>query len=277
MILIADSGSTKTTWSIIDDGKEFLRFSTEGYNPYFVSNEYIVNSIKHSIDRKITKMKFKTIHFYGAGCDGVQANIVAEALKQIFDKAEVLVHLDLLAAARGVLGRESGFVAILGTGTNTCLYNGEEITHNIDSLGFILGDEGSGAYLGKKVLSDYLRENMPVAVKQRFEQSYQTSSQEIIQNIYKLPLANRYCATYSRFLHSDCAYSVSVLKTAFRKFFSDLVVLYPGYEQYKFNCIGSVGFVFKSILKEVAQEFGIKVGKVLKSPIDGLIEYHRGY
>lgn len=274
MILIADSGSTKTTWSIIDKQREVRRFSTEGYNPYFVAGNYIANSLLKSLDVGVSTAAVEAVYFYGAGCDADRAEVVQQALTRVFWKAEVFVYSDMLAAARGTLGTKSGFAAILGTGSNTCLYDGNLVSLNIDSLGFILGDEGSAAYLGKAVLQDYLRKTMPVEVADRFKSNFSYTDQAIIYNVYSMPMPNRFCAGFSRFLIPECSYSVNLVRKAFEAFFSRLVSLYPDYRSYTFNCVGSVGFVFKDILEEVARAFGMVPGKIVQSPMDGLIDYH---
>jgi glucosamine kinase len=274
MILIADSGSTKTTWCLLEGKVEIEKFQTEGYNPYFVTGEYIVDSLKRSLPEGIDPAAIEKLFFYGAGCEEDRIAIMCDALADVFSNAEVFVFMDLLAAARGLLGTQPGFVSILGTGSNTCLYDGEKIVHHIDSLGFILGDEGSASYLGRKVLQDYLRGTMPAAVAHRFESSYKISREEIFFNVYTRPLANRYCAGFCKFLQLDCAYSRNTTRAGFRKFFGNLVALYPDYTNYSFNCSGSVGFVFSELLEEVAAEFGMKTNKVLTGPIEGLVAYH---
>ncbi|MBO9635912.1 MAG: N-acetylglucosamine kinase [Chitinophagaceae bacterium] len=274
MILIADSGSTKTTWSLLAGQEEVLRFQTEGYNPYFVSGEYIAASLGRSMPERLAPADIDTVYFYGAGCEEDRIAIMNHSLASVFSNAEVFVYMDLLAAARGLLGTSAGFVSILGTGSNTCLYDGEKIIHHIDSLGFILGDEGSASYLGRKVLQDYLRGTMPAAVAHRFDNQYGISREEIFNNVYTKPLANRYCAGFCKFLQLDCDYSRSTIRAGFRQFFGNLVALYPDYSSYSFNCSGSVGFVFREILEDVAAEFGMKTNSVLTGPIEGLVAYH---
>ena len=274
MILIADSGSTKTTWSLLAGKQEISTFQTEGYNPYYVSGEYIATSLGRSMPEEINPADIKRVYFYGAGCEEDRIAIMNHSLAGVFINAEVFVHMDLLAAARGLLGSGPGFVSILGTGSNTCLYDGEKIVHHIDSLGFMLGDEGSASYLGKKVLQDYLRGIMPVAVAHRFVKQYGVSREEIFNNVYTKPLANRYCAGFCKFLQLDCDYSRKTIRSGFRQFFENLVTLYPDYSSYSFNCSGSVGFVFREILEEVAAEFGMRTNKVLTGPIEGLVAYH---
>ncbi|WP_207424645.1 N-acetylglucosamine kinase [Desertivirga brevis] len=274
MILIADSGSTKTTWSAVEKGREVKRFETEGYNPYFVTGNYIANSVLKSLDSSVSTAAVEAVYYYGAGCDADRGSVVQQALSRVFWRAEVFVSSDMLAAARGTLGAEDGFVAILGTGSNTCLYSKGNISINIDSLGFILGDEGSGAYLGKRVLQDYLRNTMPTTVRERFQSTYSYQNDQLIYNVYSAPLPNRFCATFSKFLINSCDYSHRVIKEAFKSFFLNLVSLYPDYKSHSFNCVGSVGFVFADILTEVSKEFEMQPGKIVQSPMDGLIEYH---
>lgn len=274
MILIADSGSTKTTWSLLEGKQEISKFQTEGYNPYFVSGEYIAASLGRSMPEGIDPAVIETVYFYGAGCEEDRIAIMNHSLATVFSNAAVFVYMDLLAAARGLLGSSAGFVSILGTGSNTCLYDGEKIVHHIDSLGFILGDEGSASYLGRKVLQDYLRGTMPATVARRFDNQYGISREEIFNNVYTKPLANRYCAGFCKFLQLDCDYSRKSIRAGFRQFFTNLVALYPNYSSYSFNCSGSVGFVFRELLEEVATEFGMKTNKVLTGPIEGLVTYH---
>ncbi|QEC43581.1 N-acetylglucosamine kinase [Pseudobacter ginsenosidimutans] len=274
MILIADSGSTKTTWSLLSGQEEILKFQTEGYNPYYVTGEYIIESLSSSLPERIDPAGIRQLFFYGAGCEEDRIAIMNRSLAGVFPNAEVFVFMDLLAAARGLLGDQPGFVSILGTGSNTCIYDGEKIVHHIDSLGFILGDEGSASSLGRKVLQDYLRGTMPAAVAQRFNNSYGISREEIFNNVYTKPLANRYCAGFCKFLQLDCDYSRNTIRAGFRQFFGNLVALYPDYASYSFNCSGTVGFVFSELLEEVAAEFGMKTNKVLTGPIEGLVAYH---
>lgn len=274
MILIADSGSTKTTWSLVSHQKEISRFQTEGYNPYFVTENYIVTSILKSLDATLSTSSIEAVHFYGAGCESGKASVVVKALQYVFWRAEVFVFSDLLAAARGLLGDSEGFAAILGTGCNTCIYDGEKIVQHIDSLGYVLGDEGSASYLGKKILQDYLRGKLPEMVKMRFVETYNLKHEDIIAAVYSKPMANRYCAGFSQFLRPDCSYSTTLVRKSFTDFFQNLVSLYPNYSKYSFNCSGSVGEAFKHLLEETALSFGMRTNRIEKYPIEGLIDYH---
>ena len=193
MIIIADGGSTKTNWCLVTDDQKKVYFNTEGYNPYFSSGDYIINSLKESLPTDLQIEKITEVNYYGAGCSVAdKKKIVEDAMQVVFSNAKINIGHDLLAAARAVLGNKEGFAAILGTGTNTCIYDGREIAHNIDSLAYILGDEGSGCYIGKKLLGDYVRGYMPEAVRELFWETYKLTPDDVIDNVYTKPLANRF-------------------------------------------------------------------------------------
>jgi N-acetylglucosamine kinase-like BadF-type ATPase len=279
MILIADGGSTKTNWCLVTDEEKKVYFNTEGYNPYFVSEEYITKSLNENLPVDLEKDKISEVNFYGAGCstDEMRAH-VQRAMQLVFTKATVNIGHDMLAAARAVLGRNAGFAAILGTGTNTCLYDGKEVTQNIDSGAYILGDEGSGCYIGKKLLTDYLRGYMPENLRQIFWDSYHLTPDDVNEQVYTKPLANRFCAQFSKFVYDNnnvqLQYTHNLVKTSFQDFFKNLVTHYPNYQSYSFNCIGSVAYNFRNILEEVIAENGMTLGNIIRSPIDNLVKYH---
>jgi hypothetical protein len=276
MILIADSGSTNANWCLIRRNNDKEYFKTEGYNPHFVDKDYIIESLHKSLPGYIEFNQVAEVDFYGSGCMAGKSVVVKTALSEIFKKAKVNVDLDLLAAARALLGRECGFAAILGTGTNTCIYDGKEITHNIDSLGYMLGDEGSGSYIGKKLLQDYLRGYMPDIVSIKFGNAIGLSFDEIFDRVYAQPLPNRFCAGFAEFAGENIIipYLHNLVKETFSDFFTHLVGHYPDYQKYTFNCLGSVGFYFKDILKDVAADFGMEIGKIIRSSMEGLVKYH---
>jgi N-acetylglucosamine kinase-like BadF-type ATPase len=278
MIIIADGGSTKTNWCLVtDEGKKVL-FNTEGYNPYFSSTEYIILSLKDQLPTDLDIANITEVNYYGAGCSvDDRKKIVEDAMKAVFVNAKVNIGHDLLAAARAVLGVSEGFAAILGTGTNTCIYNGKEIVQNIDSLAYILGDEGSGCYIGKKLLGDYVRGYMPEAVRENFWETFKLTPDDVIENVYTKPLANRFCAGFSKFVYDNTVnieYSRNLVKSSFEDFFRNLVTHYPNYQKYTFNCIGSVGYSFRNLLEEVVLENGMVMGNIIRSPIDNLVKYH---
>jgi N-acetylglucosamine kinase-like BadF-type ATPase len=278
MIIIADGGSTKTNWCLVtDDGKK-IYFNTEGYNPYFSSTSYIIQSLKANLPTDLQVDKITEVNYYGAGCSVEdKVKIVEAAMQAVFTTARIFVGHDLLAAARAVLGDKEGFAAILGTGTNSCIYDGKNITHNIDSLAYILGDEGSGCYIGKKLLGDYVRGYMPEAIRANFWETYKLTPDDVIDNVYTKPLANRFCAGFSKFVYDNnvhMEYTHNLVKSAFDDFFKNLVTHYPNYKQYTFNCIGSVGYSFRNVLEEVVTENGMTMGNIIRSPIDNLVKFH---
>src|SRR5690606_19447082 len=254
MIIIADGGSTKTNWCLINEEQQKIYFNTEGYNPYFASTEYITQSLRKNLPADLEIEKVKEVNYYGAGVHNEEkAAVVADALKQVFTNAKTFVGHDLLAAARALLGRKAGFAAILGTGTNTCLYDGEKITYTINSGAYILGDEGSGCHIGKKLLIDYLRGYMPEAVRESFWNTYKLTPDDIQENVYSKPLASRFCASFSKFVYDNnmhIEYTRGLVKSSFDEFFKNLVSHYPNYQSYEFNCIGSVGYNFRNVLEE---------------------------
>jgi glucosamine kinase len=279
MILIADSGSTKTNWCLVDATNNSISFHTEGYNPYFVDTSYISNSLHAHLPGAMQTEAVKEIHFYGAGCASGKDDIIQAALQAVFSNAQIHIAMDLLAAARALLGSTPGFAAILGTGTNTCLYDGQTIVQNIDSLGFVMGDEGSGAAIGKKLLADYMRGYMPSSIQKLFWEAYQLGPTELMHTIYALPLANRYCAGFCNFIsdHIQNEYLRGLVKTCFKEFFTNLVSKYPGYAAYTFNSVGSIAYHFKTILEEVSRDYGMRTGHIILSPMHGLVEYHKRF
>ena len=278
MIIIADGGSTKTNWCLLNDEGVKVYFNTEGYNPYFSSIEYIINSLRENLPTDLEIDKITEVNYYGAGCSTEEKRKHVEtAMSAVFTSAQVNIGHDLLAAARALLGNNEGFAAILGTGTNTCLYDGKNVSNNIDSGAYILGDEGSGCHIGKKLLADYIRGYMPEAVRQNFWDTFKLTPDDVNEQVYTKPLANRFCASFSKFVYDNnvhIEYSRNLVKTAFQDFFKNLVTHYPDYQKYEFNCIGSVGYNFRNVLEEVAAENGMKVGSIIRSPIDNLVKYH---
>ncbi len=277
MLLIADSGSTKTDWALVDETGKSTRFHTIGYNPYFVDSDKIYQSLSDTLLSKIEVLKVNAVFFYGAGCSATEKiAVVNAALAKSFPNAQIEVNHDLLASARALLGTNKGFVAILGTGSNTCIYDGVRIEKNIDSLGYLLGDEGSGSYIGKNVLKKFMRQELPEDLRKKFEQKYNLSNATILDAVYKKPLPNRFLASFCKFAdeNKDHQYIRTIVKESFDDFFKQLVIKYPSYQTLSFNCVGSVGYVFKDILIEVANSYGMKVGKLIASPIESLVNYH---
>lgn len=279
MLLVADGGSTKTNWALLSPDPCF--FETEGYHPFFVGRDYISRSLSENLPQTVLDQAsdVSQIFFYsaGGGYSAESDQILVDGISQIFKSATINIETDLIAAARSLLGDAKGFAAILGTGTNTCIYDGTNVTENIESLGFLLGDEGSGSYIGKKIIGDYVRGLLPEKVRKDFQNACKSSPVELLNKVYENPLPNRFCASFARFvgenLHND-PYYFSLAYTSFHDFFRNIVTKYAGYENYDFNCTGSVAWHFRDVLRQVAHEHRMKMGVVEKDPMRGLVEYH---
>jgi glucosamine kinase len=278
MKLIADSGSTKTDWACVDDKGTCVRFISAGYNPNYITKEYMVNDIRLNFPPQLSVEDVTNIYFYGAGVTELQYPFVKECLLQVFPAdTSVFVSMDLLGAAHALLGNKPGFAAILGTGTNSCIYDGTKVTLNIDSLGFILGDEGSGGYIGKRLICDYIRGDMPKEVYGMVRDRIKLTGDELIDQIYTKPFPNRFCAQFCKFVNDNVdthPYFRQLVTKAFEALFTNIISHYPHYQDYALNCVGSVGWQDEAILTEVAAKFGMKMGKVIQYPIQGLIDYY---
>jgi glucosamine kinase len=281
MILIADSGSTKTEWRLVDKQNRIQSFMGHGLNPYFHKTEELAATLAKETESftQIKKEDDLQIFFYGAGC-GTDTNreILREALAANFNAASIEVQSDLLGAARALCNKSEGIVGILGTGMSSCAYNGNEITLQQASLGFILGDEGSGAYLGKQLIKDYLSGQLPPDMQKRFESRFTFKPGEIISIIYREPFPNRFLASFSKFIYQNISeqYCVDLVSDAFREFFVQHISRYPGYGKQRLSCCGSVAFWFSNILRRVAEEKGQTLDKVIENPMAGLCLYHLG-
>lgn len=278
MILIADSGSTKTSWCLIEPSGKTRQFETEGYNPCYTGGTRLIEILKPNLPEGFDTGDVQEIAFYGAGVYEDKYDMIRYAIQPIFPHAKIDAAMDLMASARALLGRSPGFAAILGTGCNSCLYDGVKIIHNIDSLGFLLGDEGSGGYMGKLLISDYIRDYMPAEVREWFWEEYQMTGDQLIDRIYSDPLPNRYCASFTRFLtgkHAGHDYmEQQIIRGSFRDFFTNIVKNYPNYQDYSFNSVGTIGWIFRDRLTEVAAAFGMKTEVVISDSMEGLIKYH---
>jgi len=276
MILIADGGSTKTTWCLVDTHGTRSLFHTEGYNPEFISTAGIIASLHQALPATLDTAAITEVYYYGASVvSPQQVATVAEAMQEVFEQARVFVGHDLLAAARALLGRQPGFAAILGTGTNSCVYDGERITHNVDSLGYFLGDEGSGAFIGKALLRGYLRGDMPAELEAAFRATYGLERDAILDRLYNQPFPNRFIASFAKFANDhQVAYCQQLVAEAFDLFFRNIIRKYPAYQTHTFNCVGSVGYNFREALTQAATAHGMAVGKIIRSPIDDLVSYH---
>ena len=276
MTIIADSGSTKTQWSLLQNSNVLHEIYTDGINPYHQTGAEISEIIKNQVVNFLGK-DAGAVYFYGAGCAFPEKKqIVADAIRESYSQAKIEVESDLLAAARGLLGRDSGIVCILGTGSNSCVYNGREIVQHVSPLGFILGDEGGGAELGKKLIGDLLKNQLPEDLRSRFFEKYKLTSADILDAVYRKPLPNRFLAKFLPFILENIHEPKlrRLVRTSFEDFIYRNVYQYD-YRKYRIAFTGSIAYYFREILEEVAAEFGILIAAVEVNPMQGLIEYHK--
>ena len=280
MILIADSGSTKTDWCVVENGQPIQQISTKGINPFFQSEEEISNEIATSLLPQLKTNALDAVYFYGAGCgfpDKI-AMVHRAITKHLQIKREVEVNTDMLAVAHGLCQHEAGIACIMGTGSNSCYYDGKQIVSNVSPLGFILGDEGSGAVLGKLLVGDILKKQMTPELKEKFLKQFSLTPADIIDRVYRKPFPNRFLASLSPFLAQNidepCIHALVL--GSFKSFLKRNVMQYENFRNSKVHFIGSVAFYYKTILAEAAQEMNIQLGTIIKSPMEGLIKYHSG-
>ena len=277
MILIADSGSTKVDWSVVDNGKVVKRAFTKGINPFFQSEEEISNEIETTLILQLDTQDFDAVYFYGAGCTFDKVEIVKRAIqKNIKVIKEVEVSTDMLAAARGPCGYSSGNACIMRTGSNSCYYDGKNIVDNVSPLGFILGDEGSGAVLGKLFVSDLLKNQLTPGLKEKFLEQFNLTTGDIIDRVYRKPFPNRFLSTFSPFISENLEDTTvrTLVMTSFKSFLKRNVMQYKNYDRLPIHFVGSVAFHFQEILKEAVEVMNMKPGKIIQSPMEGLIKYH---
>ncbi len=286
MILIADSGSTKVHWCLMAANGHTAEFITDGINPLFQTSDAMRNSICNQLLPQMASMLWagtvSHVFFYGAGCTPEKSPFVEKAIESVFKKAKVFVASDMLGATRGLLGHEKGVACILGTGSNSCLYDGEHIIKNVPSLGFILGDEGSAATLGKRLVSDLLKNQLGDDLKERFLSQYAINQADVIEHVYRQPFPNRWLANLARF----CAENIDdprihdLVYDHFAQFVKrNISQYYTGEEQKQsmpVGFVGSIAFYYRPVLEQVMSDYGFRVGQILQDPIPGLVEYHRG-
>ncbi|NOY50224.1 MAG: hypothetical protein GXO88_06665 [Chlorobi bacterium] len=276
MILIADSGSTTTDWVFVNHG-EFTRFKSPGFNPYYYKNEDYLNLLNDKSLAGISFSKVEEIFFYGSGCSSAEnCVIVKSALWEMFPNAKIHLHHDLYGAALALCGKQAGIACILGTGSNSCLWSGNEITENVPSLGYLLADEGSGTYLGKIILTEILLGNAPEEISDAFYESYDLSFATTLDKIYKQGNPNKFMSQLSVFANDniDNEWILSMIRKNFEDFLEAQIMKYSNYENHKINFVGSVSYHFKEILLEVLKNRSLTAGKIIKSPIEELVRLH---
>lgn len=280
MILIADCGSTKIDWCLLNGNEKVAQIFTTGMNALLMTEEEMTECIKEELMPHIANYKVDEIYYYGAGIisDEIKQQVVNALKANISTASKIEVASDLLAAARALCGRKPGIACIMGTGSNSCYYDGENVVDNVSPLGYILGDEGSGAVLGKLLVGDVLKKQLPDHLCEKFLTDYQLDRNTIIDRVYRKPAANRFLAQFAPFLVrniEDPSIHALVLR-AFTAFFVRNVESYAGYQQLPCNFVGSIAFYAKATLIEAAQQRGITVGNVIQDPMEGLIKFHGG-
>ena len=273
MKLIADSGSTKTAWAMVENPNNVIK--TDGINPIFMDSVQIENTLRTQLLPNIAET-ITEVYFYGAGCANEEKiNIVRTAIQSVFGDIKVEIASDLLGAARGLCGHQSGIACILGTGSNSCLYENGKISWNVPALGFILGDEGSGAVLGKLLMGNIFKNQLPEAVKEDFMQTYGYNMMDVIEKVYRTPLPNRFLASFGPFIakHKEVPEMKEMITTALESFIIRNVKQYP-YTTMPVSFTGSIAYYFSDILQDLATRHGLTIGKIEKDPLRGLVEFH---
>jgi N-acetylglucosamine kinase-like BadF-type ATPase len=276
MLLIADSGSTKTEWCLVNtETRMFTTCHTTGINPIYQDKEAIQQLLEQEYSLPVTALR--SIYFYGAGCINDQLKVMLQKiLSKHFRCQSISVQSDLMAAARSLCQNQEGIACILGTGSNSCFYNGQEIARHVSPLGYVLGDEGSGAVIGKKFMSDLLKKQLPDVIADRFFEKYALSPDQVLEQVYKKPFPNRFLAQFTRFIHDNLHEDSlrKLVKDSFTEFFSRNIRQYPEAYKLPVHFTGSVAWHFKDILQESADESGFRTGIITLRPMEGLIQYH---
>jgi len=277
-VLIADSGSTKTDWCLLSKNKEPEHFPTSGINPFFHTEEDCCTLLEKELKLDPAAHKIGRIVFYGAGVkDGAKADFLKKIFRRHFGVDNVEVHSDLLAAARATCGDDPGVVCILGTGSNSGFYDGKKIKHQNPSLGYVIGDEGSGSYLGKRVLQYFFYHTFDEDLHASFRNKYGDDLSAILQKVYNEPFGNRYLASFTQFLIEQRGHYMveNIIEDAFIDFHQRHILKYRESWQYPIHFCGTVAYEFRDILLELHAQYGLDTGKIFKTPRQGLVDYHR--
>lgn len=278
MKLLADSGSTKTTWVLLEKGTVKKTIGTPGLNPYFHTSETVEAILRADLIPEVVTDDVREIFFYGAGCSTENKNaLLHDSMKLFFRQAEIRIYHDILGAARALFGDGSGIACILGTGCNSCYYDGQTVYSGVPSLGYIFGDEGAGSNLGKRFMEAYLKDRLPQDLRDEFDAIYRLSLEDILNALYNLPTPNRFLASFSEFIapRQTHPFLRSLVKASLASFFEEQVKKYGNYQEVPVSFVGSIAHHYSEILQETAGENGVTVGAILKSPMEGLITYHQ--
>jgi N-acetylglucosamine kinase-like BadF-type ATPase len=276
-ILIADSGSTKCEWVLLHDNKR-KKVDTQGISPYFLDMEGVAGVLQKELKPSIAKWPVDVVYYYGTGCkDPKNQKMVQKAIRQVFPEAVVHVTDDLTGAALSLCGHTKGIACILGTGSNSCYFDGRRIAKNSPGLGFVLGDEGSGAYLGKKVLQYYLYNTFDEDLRYKFDAKYATNVNEILESVYKRPLPNRYLASFTMFLVENRGHYMieNIIEDGLNDFFFTHLCKYRESWKLPIHFVGGVAYGFRDVIRELCGTYEFELGGILQKPMEGLIKYHR--
>ena len=278
MILIADGGSTKADWIALDTNKnELFRVRTLGLNPAVISSEELTNRIVNMFQLINVKDEVSQVYFYGAGCGTPNAcAVLKDVMQVIFTNASIAVEEDMLAAVYAASGKKPALVCILGTGSNSCYYDGQNMQMQVPSLGYVLMDEASGNYFGKLLLREYYYDKMPKAIAQKFEAEFNLETDHVKKNLYRMPNPNMYLASFAKFMFEfkEEKYIKRIIKRGFQEFFKYRILPFEKSSETPLYFIGSIAFYFKDILEKVAKKYDLKVTDVIQRPIDNLLQYH---
>ena len=279
MILIADSGSSKTDWRVIHKDGQISQFRGIGFNPYYLSVEEMTQQLKQEFLLNIAE-EIEEIYYYGAGCAAPEKKVeVQQSLRAIFSKAKIQIDHDLLAAAKATCGHHPGIACILGTGSNSCDYDGKNIISSRPAAGYILGDEGSGSYFGKQLLSNFLYHKLPAHVEADFIATYKLDKDQIVNHVYREPNANVYIASFMPFIakHKDEPFFSEMVYAGFKKFMEVHVCCYENFQNTEVHFVGSLSKIFEAELDKAARELNVTVTSIIQKPITGLVNYHLNY
>jgi N-acetylglucosamine kinase-like BadF-type ATPase len=276
MILIADSGSTKTEWREIEGGKAGRSYISSGINPFFISGDEIVLLLGRELP-ELKGVKVSRVFFYGTGVsNAAKADIVRGALANFCGTGDLFIGSDLLGAARSLCQNEPGIACIIGTGSNSCYYDGKDIVSNVSPLGYILGDEGGGAVIGRKLVAGVLKRQLPGIVIENFFKTYQYTSAEILDNVYNMPLPNRFLGQFTRFISDNIHITElqEILTSSFDEFITRNVLSYPEASQHPVHFTGSVAYHFRPFLENILHKHKLKPGVFTLTPMEYLVRYH---
>jgi glucosamine kinase len=281
MRIVVESGSTKANWALVNEaGNITANFDTMGFNPFFHSSEFISKEIRKNAELAETAASVSEVFFYGAGCSSDHyKQIVAHGLMMVFNNASIHVDHDLVAAAYATYQGEPCISCIIGTGSNSCYFNGHSLYEEVPALAYILGDEGSGSYFGKRLLADFLYKKLPLEISEDLQETYILSKAIIFENVYQKSHANVYLASFTPFIgkYKTHPHFKKMISEGMKLFLENHVCCYKNYKDLPVHFVGSVAYHFEEILRETAAEMGIRIGEIIKHPVENLVDYHVKY